>query len=121
MVGGGVGHRSQRAAVLPDQSPVNFRQVASGGRRGQALGSLRLHDAPPRSCPPCFTLLLPEVTRYRRARIGLDAANLLPAIDDDKVEVYARAPRQEQRLWSRCSPGSRYRWHSHQQTVGYSR
>lgn len=43
-------------------------------------------------CPPCFTLLLPEFPRYRRVRIGLDAAKLLPAIDDDEVEVYGLAP-----------------------------
>jgi len=48
--------------------------------------------ASPRFCPPCFTLLLPEVPRYRRVSIGLDAAKLLPAIDDDEVEVYGLAP-----------------------------
>lgn len=71
---------------------VTFGKWRRGSRGGRALGSHRLHDLPPRSCPPCFTLLLPEVARYRRARIGLDAANLLPAIDDDKVEVYGRGP-----------------------------
>src|SRR4030095_3833469 len=36
--------------------------------------------ATPRLCPPCFNLLLPEVPRYHRAIISLDAAKLLPAI-----------------------------------------
>jgi hypothetical protein len=45
--------------------------------------------------PPCFNLLLPEVPRYHRAIISLDAAKLLPAIDDDEVEVYGIQPRQD--------------------------
>jgi hypothetical protein len=45
-------------------------------------------DAQLLALPP---LLLPEVPYYRRARISLDAANLLPAIDDDEVEVYGLA------------------------------
>jgi hypothetical protein len=41
---------------------------------------------------PALLLLLPEVPRYHRVRIGLDAAKLLPAIDDDEVEVYGLPP-----------------------------
>jgi hypothetical protein len=37
------------------------------------------------------SLLLSEIPRHRRAWIGLEAANLPPVIDDDKVEVYRGA------------------------------
>src|SRR5215831_18105892 len=71
-------------ALMTDYDGNRRRNLLGGNMLKRCMGNVS-------SPPPCFTLLLPEVPRCHRASISLDAANFLPAIDDDEVKVYVLA------------------------------